>query len=134
MPATSSPSPFGEPPTQGAQSFISTSGVHFRFGSGSSGIPQLKPKTAAISTEEKAADHATDGEGSEQATSTEGGESSGSTSNLLAAHNPHDDEGEGEENEISVHAIKVKAYRMKKADAEGNPGWADLGFGERFFY
>ena len=72
-------------------------------------------------------------EGSEQGTSaTEGGgESSGSPSNLLAAHNPHDDEGEGEENEISVHAIKVKAYRMRKADAKGGPGWADLGFGER---
>ena len=95
----------------------------------------MQPKTAAISTEEKAADDAADGEGSEQATSaTDGGESSGGTSNFLAAHNPHDDEGEGEENEISVHAIKVKAYRMKKADAKGSPGWADLGFGERFFY
>ena len=109
--------------------------VHFQFGSGSSGIPQLQPKTATTTTEEKATDDAADGEGSEQATSaTEGGESGGSTSNLLAAHNPHDDEGEGEENEISVHAIKVKAYRMKKADAKGSPGWADLGFGERFFY
>ena len=107
--------------------------VHFQFGSGSSGIPQFQSKTA-ISAEEKPADDAVDGEGSEQATSaTEGGgESSGNTSNLLAAHNPHDDEGEGEENEISVHAIKVKAYRMKKADAKGSPGWADLGFGERF--
>jgi nucleoporin NUP2 len=88
----------------------------------------LQPKTA-ISTE-KAADDATEGEGSEQATTEGGGESSGSTSNLLAAHNPHDDEGEGEENEISVHSIRVRAYRMKKADAKGNPGWADLGFGE----
>ena len=90
----------------------------------------------AVAAEEKAADDAADGEGSEQATSTTeggGGDSSGSTSNLLAAHNPHDDEGEGEENEISVHAIKVKAYRMKKADAKGSPGWADLGFGERSF-
>ena len=94
----------------------------------------MQPKTA-ISAEEKSADDAADGEGSEQATPTTegGGESSGSTSNLLAAHNPHDDEGEGEENETSVHAIKVKAYRMKKADAKGSPGWADLGFGERFF-
>ena len=109
--------------------------VHFQFGSGSSGIPQLQPKTT-ISAEEKAADDAADGEGSEQATSTTevGGESSGSTSNLLAAHNPHDDEGEGEENEISVHAIKVKAYRMKKADAKGSPGWGDLGFGKSDSY
>ena len=102
--------------------------VHFQFGSGSSGIPQLQPKTAV--SEEKAADDATEREGSEQATTEGGGESSGSTSNLLAAHNPHDEEGEGEENEISVHSIRVKAYRMKKADAKGNPGWADLGFGE----
>jgi nucleoporin NUP2 len=103
--------------------------VHFQFGSGSSDIPQ---KTA-VSADEKTADDAADGEGSEQVTSTTegGGESSGSPSNLLATHNPHDDEGEGEENEISVHAIKVKAYRMKKPDAKGGPGWADLGFGER---
>lgn len=104
---------------------------HFQFGSGSSGIDQSQSKTP-VSADEKTADDATDGAGSEQATPTTegGGESNEGVSNLLAVHNPHDDEGEGEENEISVHAIKVKAYRMKKADAKGGPGWADLGFGE----
>ena len=88
-----------------------------------------------MSADEKTVDNAAGREGSEQGTSgTEGGgESSESSSNLLAAHNPHDDEGEGEENEISVHAVKVKAYRMKKADARGGPGWADLGFGEQSY-
>ena len=102
--------------------------VHFQFGGGPSGIPQLQAKTA-ISVDEKTADDAVDGEASQQVTSaTEGGGESSGTSTLLATHHPHDDEGEGEENEISVHAIKVKAYRMKKTE----PGWADLGFGERF--
>ena len=133
QPATGGASDNSPTTTSTPASAINTA-VHFQFGSGSSGIPQLQPKTATTSTEEKTADDAADGEGSEQATSaTEGGESSGSASNLLATHNPHDDEGEGEENEISVHAIKVKAYRMKKPDAKGSPGWADLGFGERFF-
>jgi hypothetical protein len=58
------------------------------------------------------------------------GSGSGGPSNLLAGHSPNDDEGDGEENEISVHAIRVKVYRMKKAEAKGGPGWADLGFSE----
>ncbi|KAF8813852.1 hypothetical protein BYT27DRAFT_7180621 [Phlegmacium glaucopus] len=104
-----------------------SSTVHFQFGSGSSGNAQSKSKTV----DEKTTDDAADGEESEQATpTTEGaGESGGSVSSLLSVHNPHDDEGEGEENESTVHAIKVKAYRMRKADAKDGPGWADLGFG-----
>jgi nucleoporin NUP2 len=47
----------------------------------------------------------------------------------LLTPNPHDEEGTGEENEETVHAVKVKAYRMKKADEEGGPGWAELGMG-----
>lgn len=106
--------------------------VHFQFGSGSTENARSQSKTA-ISTNEKTVNDAADGEDSEQATpTTEGaGESGKSASNLLAVHNPHDDEGEGEENETTVHAIKVKAYRMRKADAKGGSGWADLGFGEQ---
>lgn len=116
--------------TRSSPTPATNSAVHFQFGSGSSGIAQSPLKTV-VSAEETTTDAAADGEGSEQVTPTteKGGESSGSVSNMLAVHNPHDDEGEGEENEISVHAIKVKAYRMRKADEKGGPGWADLGFG-----
>jgi len=43
--------------------------------------------------------------------------------------NPHDEEGPGEENEETLHAVRLKAYRMKKADEKGGPGWAELGSG-----
>ncbi|KAJ3550000.1 hypothetical protein NMY22_g667 [Coprinellus aureogranulatus] len=43
--------------------------------------------------------------------------------------NPHDEEGEGEEEEETVHAIKSKAFRMKKADEKGGPGWVEIGYG-----
>lgn len=113
--------------TQSLVAPASSSVVHFQFGSGSSGITESVSKTT--SSDEKT-DDGVDGE-SEQVTPTTDGDG-GNVSNLqlLATHNPHDDEGEGEENEISVHAIKVKAYRMRKADAKSGPGWADLGFGE----
>jgi nucleoporin NUP2 len=44
--------------------------------------------------------------------------------------NPHDEEGEGEEEEETIHGIKSKAYRMKKADEKGGVGWVEIGYGE----
>lgn len=44
--------------------------------------------------------------------------------------NPNDEEGEGEENEVTTHVVKLKAFRMRKADGEEKPGWAELGVGE----
>jgi len=44
-------------------------------------------------------------------------------------HNPHDEEGQGEEDEVTVHSVKCKAYRMKKADEKGGPGWVEVGYG-----
>ncbi|KAK1236320.1 hypothetical protein PQX77_000436 [Marasmius sp. AFHP31] len=41
--------------------------------------------------------------------------------------NPHDGDGEGEENEDTVHSVKSKVYKMKKED--GKSSWADLGTG-----
>ncbi|TEB38348.1 hypothetical protein FA13DRAFT_1761541 [Coprinellus micaceus] len=43
--------------------------------------------------------------------------------------NPHDEEGEGEEDEKTVHSIKSKVYRMRKADEKGGPGWVEAGHG-----
>lgn len=52
------------------------------------------------------------------------------TANLFAAgSNPHDEEGEGEENEETSHSIKAKAYRLTKAEEEGGSKWVTLGAG-----
>ncbi|KAF5389401.1 hypothetical protein D9757_004262 [Collybiopsis confluens] len=61
---------------------------------------------------------------SSQETQPEGSEAS----LLLFGKNPHDEEGEGEEDEQTVHFIRSKAFRMKKGD-NGSSGWADLGTG-----
>jgi len=41
--------------------------------------------------------------------------------------NPHDVEGEGEEDETTVHTSKVKVYRM--VQKEGKSEWAEVGVG-----
>ncbi|KAF5370587.1 hypothetical protein D9758_001823 [Tetrapyrgos nigripes] len=46
----------------------------------------------------------------------------------LFGNSPHDEEGEGEEDEETTHSIRLKAFRLKKAD-EGAAGWAELGTG-----
>ncbi|KAK7472593.1 hypothetical protein VKT23_000706 [Stygiomarasmius scandens] len=46
----------------------------------------------------------------------------------LFGNSPHDEEGEGEEDEETTHSIRLKAFRLKKSD-EGAAGWADLGTG-----
>jgi nucleoporin NUP2 len=51
-------------------------------------------------------------------------------SELLASKNQHDEEGEGEEDEDTVHSVKLKAYRMRKADEQGGAGWVELGYGK----
>lgn len=51
-------------------------------------------------------------------------------SELLTSNNQHDEEGEGEEDEDTVHSVKLKAYRMRKADEKGGAGWAELGYGK----
>ncbi|TFK68691.1 hypothetical protein BDN72DRAFT_820948 [Pluteus cervinus] len=40
-----------------------------------------------------------------------------------------DGEGEGEEQEDTVHAVKVKAYRLKSTEENGGPGWIEQGVG-----
>jgi len=43
-------------------------------------------------------------------------------------NNPHDEEGEGEEQEDTVYSVKLRAFRLKKAE-KGDSGWAELGYG-----
>jgi nucleoporin NUP2 len=44
-------------------------------------------------------------------------------------NNPHDEEGEGEEQEDTVYSVKLRAFRLKKAEEKGGSGWAELGYG-----
>jgi nucleoporin NUP2 len=46
---------------------------------------------------------------------------------MLNADNKHDQEGAGEEDEETVHAVKLKAYVMR--DDNGAKSWAELGYG-----
>ncbi|KAF8236616.1 hypothetical protein L208DRAFT_1390760 [Tricholoma matsutake] len=47
----------------------------------------------------------------------------------ILGNNPHDEEGEGEEQEDTVYSIKLRAFRLKKAEEPGGPGWVELGYG-----
>lgn len=47
----------------------------------------------------------------------------------LLGSNPHDEEGEGEEQEDTVYSVKLRAFRMKKEEEKGGPGWTELGYG-----
>jgi nucleoporin NUP2 len=46
----------------------------------------------------------------------------------LLGSNPHDQEGEGEEQEDTVYSVKLRAFRLKKEE-QGHAGWAELGYG-----
>ncbi|KAI0821702.1 hypothetical protein BC628DRAFT_1394368 [Trametes gibbosa] len=70
---------------------------------------------------------------------TEGGEKEGVSSGdgtpvpdapqgLPASTSVHDQEGEGEENEVTTHEIRSKVYKMTK-DGGGKSQWGDLGVG-----
>ncbi|KIK67144.1 hypothetical protein GYMLUDRAFT_238477 [Collybiopsis luxurians FD-317 M1] len=132
------PSPFGTPTLGGFGGFGGANKspsagsignpVGFGFGSpsksdSSSGFTFAKD---ASSTSSKAEEE-TVPEGEENAASQETQpEAEGSA--LVFGNNPHDEEGEGEQDEETVHSIRSKAFRMKKAE-EGSAGWADLGTG-----
>ncbi|KAG5647036.1 hypothetical protein DXG03_001406 [Asterophora parasitica] len=46
----------------------------------------------------------------------------------LNSKSPHDEEGEGEEDEETVHSAKLKAFRLSKPES-GPATWAELGIG-----
>ena len=47
---------------------------------------------------------------------------------LLASSSVHDLEGEGEEDEVTMHEIRSKVFKMTK-DKDGKAQWGDLGVG-----
>jgi len=47
----------------------------------------------------------------------------------LLGSNPHDEEGEGEEQEDTIYSVKLRAFRLKKPEEKGGSGWVELGYG-----
>ncbi|KAF9478814.1 hypothetical protein BDN70DRAFT_879519 [Pholiota conissans] len=123
---TSSAHPFGSTENSASSSFFSTSKpptsglTPFSFaGSSAPSVFGGKSETpVAVSAEE----NTVEGESSERGTpATEEG-----TPGLLSS-NPLE-EGAGEENEETVHAVKAKAFKLIK-DSEGAGKWAPQGIG-----
>ncbi len=101
------------------------SGIFFGFGSAPASSNILTAPVSTVSSQKET----TNEDGTEETGTKVGeGEPKEAMPGLLTP-NPHDEEGTGEENEETVHAVKLKAYRMKKADEEGGSGWAELGLG-----
>ncbi|KAF7321771.1 RanBD1 domain-containing protein [Mycena kentingensis (nom. inval.)] len=127
-----SPSPFGAPkaPSTGF-SFGGTGGssssIGFSFGGAS-------PKPASADTKNGASSVAADdddGETTEPATSQETASEKPPGSSFFTPDVPStmDAEGEGEEDEETVAAGRVKAYRMKKDGEKSDVPWIDMGIG-----
>jgi nucleoporin NUP2 len=57
----------------------------------------------------------------------------GSEAPVLGGPNPHDVEGEGEEDEETTHEIKAKAFKLK-TDKDGKTLWAEMGVGQCFLW
>ncbi|KAF9501936.1 hypothetical protein BDN71DRAFT_1500936 [Pleurotus eryngii] len=147
----SSSNPFGAP-SAGASKFGGFGGFGKPVGAGGSlgnpvgfgfGSPPTTPDLGSSSSttdnffarpkvEEKKAESGAE-ESSQESAAGEGGggECPSDPSNLIASKNPHDEEGEGEEDEETVHAIKLKAYRLTKKDPKdgGGSAWSELGYG-----
>ncbi|KAL0578286.1 hypothetical protein V5O48_003697 [Marasmius crinis-equi] len=68
--------------------------------------------------------------GSQTETESQGAQSQSSEDGVatgIFGSSPHDGEGEGEENEDTIHSVKSKVYKMKKEG--GTTSWAELGTG-----
>ncbi|KAJ7772669.1 hypothetical protein DFH07DRAFT_1057456 [Mycena maculata] len=143
--------------SSGAFGSSSSSSTPFSFaGSGSIGNPVGftfgSPKGGETSKEEKKSDGAakTEGEGKAEAEeeaaeggasqetdkgpddSTPGTSQEGTSTALLFgsdAATGMDAEGEGEEDEETVHSARIKAFRMQKKEGGGSGGWLDIGIG-----
>ncbi|KAJ7141472.1 hypothetical protein C8R44DRAFT_867092 [Mycena epipterygia] len=151
--AASSPSPFGAKPTPsslfsggGSNAFGSSSSpfggggsignpVGFGFGS-PKGAGETSKETkdgdgdaAEAEVEEVDGDAGTSQETDKASTPGAGTGDEGSTM-LFGSETPTgmDAEGEGEEDEETVHSARIKAFRMHKTEDGGN-GWLDIGIG-----
>lgn len=108
----------------------SSSGSFFGGASGSTGFSFAgtgsASGTSAISSTDKKEDAPASGEG--EAGEAKADDAAPTVASMLGV-NPHDEEGKGEEDEETVHAVKCKAFRMKKGDEKGGSGWIEVGHG-----
>ncbi|KAJ4468116.1 hypothetical protein J3R30DRAFT_1674957 [Lentinula aciculospora] len=105
--------------------------VGFGFGSptkseSSSGFSFANPPSSSIKAKEKTTEGEVEEGGNIQATQSD--MNADEPRSKLLGVNPHDEEGEGEENEETVHFVRSKVFRMKKVE-EGTSGWAEMGTG-----
>ncbi|KAJ7495953.1 hypothetical protein B0H11DRAFT_2226948 [Mycena galericulata] len=141
-----SPSAFGTSSSSAPFSFAGSGSignpVGFAFGSpkggSSSGESSKEKKSEGAAEAETEADEETTegGESQETDKSTPGTSQEGSSTAILFGTDEAtgmDAEGEGEEDEDTVHSARVKAYRMQRKDAGGNGGWLDIGLGAATF-
>ncbi|KAF9263384.1 hypothetical protein L218DRAFT_999705 [Marasmius fiardii PR-910] len=111
---TSSPFAFSAP--AGGGSTFGTGGFSFTT-SATKGSFGEETASTSNTTEKPAAD--SDGQ------QTKGAEDGVGTG--MFGPNPHDEEGQGEEDEETVHSVKSKVYKMKKEGEKTS--WAELGTG-----
>ena len=122
---------FGSPPktpdVDSAGASASASGpvkaLPFAFGA-----PLSKPDASSASSAFGASGGEGGSSGSAEGTPAPDGEQAPPPAPLLAASSAHDQEGEGEEGEETVHEIRSKVFRMGK-DKDGRAQWADVGVG-----
>ncbi|KAF8070678.1 hypothetical protein FPV67DRAFT_1448373 [Lyophyllum atratum] len=99
--------------------------VGFGFGS-----PPKTPDAEAITSGATSSSDDVEKKGDAETTGSQGqAKDDGESTSGLLAKNPHDEEGEGEEQEDTIHAIKLKAFRLRKADEKEGSPWLELGFG-----
>ncbi|KAJ6625884.1 hypothetical protein B0H10DRAFT_2001201 [Mycena sp. CBHHK59/15] len=143
--SSGSPSAFGSSPSTPFSFGGSASGsignpVGFAFGSGLSGGASKAASTAGEASKDAKSESTGEPEveeveasGSQETekASTPGMSEEGSSGILFGSETPSgmDAEGEGEEDEETVHSARLKAFRMKPKDKGGEGGWFDMGIG-----
>ncbi|KAI9569655.1 hypothetical protein HD554DRAFT_2171097 [Boletus coccyginus] len=109
----------GSPSSAGDTTIAGSSSAGFS----SFGAPSTKPSESLFSpaTTDKSSESTPqpEAEGNE-----DGGEEE--AAKLLPSH-AHDEEGEGEEDEVTMHVVRCKVYRLFRS--EGKSEWKDLGVG-----
>ncbi|KAJ7647038.1 hypothetical protein FB45DRAFT_186942 [Roridomyces roridus] len=108
--------------------------VGFGFGSPKADEKEKEEKKSEDGEEDTTESGSGESQGQSQATDTAESQEKGigAASTMLFGGDEGtglDAEGEGEEEEETVHAARVKAFRMKKNEDGGNGGWLDIGIG-----
>lgn len=104
---------FGKPPSGNLDN-----PVGFKFGSPAKTFAM--PSVSGIDKESSQGEHISDKPLQDDQIKSE---------STLNGNSPHDQEGEGEEDETTVHAVKVNVFRLNKANEHEAARWSELGCG-----